>query len=140
MRSWNGSTKVRSPQLRSETLGATACGLLAMAGLLTLTSTASAQQLRVSVDQAGDFDMIGNSLGYDCGNVGTAPTVGTVGACGLNTIDTAPDVFWRSDDQLGIAAANSAITAANARSTAVLNLPAGATVTHAFLYWAGEST
>jgi uncharacterized repeat protein (TIGR01451 family)/MYXO-CTERM domain-containing protein len=96
--------------------------------------------LRATVDQAGDFEIIGNSLAYDCGNVGAAPVVGTVPAlgCGGFEFDTAPDVFWQSDDDNNTAAASIAFFPLDARSTAVLNLPAGATVTHAFLYWAGE--
>jgi len=61
--------------------------------------------------------------------------------CGSNTNDTSPDVFWQSDTPMaGQASANNTITAANARSTAVLNVPAGATVTHAYLYWSARST
>ena len=37
----------------------------------------------------------------------------------------------------GQATANQNITAAQARSTAVLNLPVGATITYARIYWAG---
>ena len=59
--------------------------------------------------------------------------------CGTNVEDSAPDVFWRADDPgAGQATAIVANSAANARSTAVLALPAGAVVTHARLYWAGQ--
>jgi hypothetical protein len=81
--------------------------------------------------------MIGNTFGYDCATGTPLPIVGSVGACGSNTTDSAPDVFWRSDSPTGgQAQANTGITAAQARSTAVLTLPSGAQVTHAYLYWA----
>lgn len=96
----------------------------------------AAQTLRVQVDQKGDFILIGNTLGHECLGGTPAPIVGTVGACGTNTADTAPDIFWRSEEPAaGQAQANNMITVAQARSTAMLNIPAGATVTHAFLYW-----
>jgi uncharacterized repeat protein (TIGR01451 family) len=114
-------------------------------GALVVCAAASApahgaQTLRVQVDQNGDFLLIGNSLGQDCSSGTPAPIVGTVGACGSNTGDSAPDVSWRSDDVAGTAAANTGITVANSRSSAMLAIPAGATVTHAFLFWSGEST
>jgi uncharacterized repeat protein (TIGR01451 family) len=97
----------------------------------------AAPNLRQQVDQHGDFALIGNTLGHECAGGTPAPMVGTVGACGNRTGDTAPDVFWRADaPAAGEAQANDTITVANARSTAVLRLPAGATVTHAYLYWA----
>ena len=117
-------------------------------GLLAVLSGApgahAAQTLRVQVDQHGDFAMIGNTLGWDCDAGAAAPIVGTTPgngpfACGLPTGDTAPDVFWRADQPAaGQATASTAITVANARSTALLDLPANAEVTHAFLYWAGR--
>ena len=95
--------------------------------------------MRVQIDQRGDFLVAGNTLGHDCGNGTPAPVVGTVGACGNQLGDTAPDIFWRSESPgPGQAAANNTITAANARSTAVLTIPPGALVTHAFLYWASR--
>ncbi|MEZ4307034.1 MAG: isopeptide-forming domain-containing fimbrial protein [Polyangiaceae bacterium] len=96
----------------------------------------AAPTLRVQVDQKGDFALIGNTLGYDCANGTPNPVVGTVGPCGTSTGDSAPDLFWRSDSPLpGGAEANALIAANQARSTAVLNLPAGAVITHAYLYW-----
>ncbi len=90
------------------------------------------------VAQRGDFVMIGNTLAQDAGPGVIAPVNGTVGGVGTNTSDTAPDVYWRADSPTnGSATADTTITALNARTTAVLNLPAGATVTHAYLYWAG---
>ncbi|MRG93283.1 DUF3344 domain-containing protein [Polyangium spumosum] len=120
---------------------------LLLAGLASVTAlgicardASAAQNVRVQVDQKGDFLLIGNTLGYDCqligGNPPPAPVVGTVGACGNNATDSGIDILWRSDSPMaGQAEASTGITVANARSTAILNIPAGATVTHAYLYW-----
>jgi uncharacterized repeat protein (TIGR01451 family) len=114
-------------------------GALVLAALAAAPAVA-APVLRKQVDQKGDFVLIGNTLAYDCAAglpaVGTRVTVGTVGACGNNTGDTAPDIFWRADQPAdGQARADNTITAVNARSTAQLTLPTGATITYARLYW-----
>lgn len=115
--------------------GALGAALLAGA----ITDANAAPKLRVQVDQRGDFILIGNTLGHDCAPGVPAPITGTVGACGSNTGDAAPDVFWRADSpSLGQAEANTTVAAANARSTAWLPLPAGAVPSHAFLYWAAR--
>jgi clumping factor A len=99
--------------------------------------------LRTQVDQRGDFVLFGNTSGFECANNAgvPAPTLGTVdcpaGQGGAIT-DTAPDVFWRADDPAaGQATASDTWIAAQARTTAVLDLPTGATITHARIYWAG---
>jgi len=108
-------------------------------GAFAVQDAHAAQTLRVQVDQHGDFKMIGNTLGQDCGPGVPAPVVGTVGLCGLFTGDNAPDVFWRSEaPAAGAATADITITTANSRSTAVLTIPTGATITHAYLYWAAR--
>ena len=108
----------------------------ALALCLAAGTASAAPILRVQVDQKGDFLLIGNTLGHDCAAGTPAPVVGTLGNCGNNTADSAPDVFWRADaPALGQAQANNTITLAQSRSTAKLNIPVGATVTHAFLYW-----
>ncbi len=113
-------------------------------GMLSAKDAEAAQTLRVQVDQHGDFTMIGNTLGQDCGPGVVAPVVGTVGNCGLFTADTAPDVFWRSQSSAmnpaTTAQADITITNANARSTAVLSIPTGASITHAYLYWAARNS
>jgi uncharacterized repeat protein (TIGR01451 family)/MYXO-CTERM domain-containing protein len=111
-------------------------------GILAAASAASAvPKLRAQVDQKGDFLLIGNTLGHDCRSGLPAPVVGTVGNCGSNTNDSSPDVFWRADDPAaGQASANQGVTLAQARSTAVLTVPAGATVTKAWLYWGARRT
>jgi uncharacterized repeat protein (TIGR01451 family) len=104
-------------------------------------SAGAEPRLRLSVDQKGDFLVIGNTLGQDCAAGIPAPTTGTVSACGTNTTDTSPDVFWRADEPtVGGAVANTSITPAMARSTAILNLPTGAQVTHARLYWSAAQS
>ena len=117
--------------------------LIAAALLGASVGTAhAAPTLRVQVDQHGDFLLIGNTLGYECAAGTPAPVVGTIanGACNQgnnnNINDTAPDLLWRSDaPAAGQALASTANTPATARSTAMLTVPTGATVTHAFLYW-----
>ena len=97
--------------------------------------------LRTQVDQLGDFALIGNTLAHDCAMTTPAPVVGTVGACGSDLADSAPDIFWRADaPQVGQAVADNTLTAADARSSAMLELPTGASVTYARLYWAATST
>jgi clumping factor A len=98
------------------------------------------QKLRVQVNQRGDFALIGNTLGWDCDANASDPVVGTVaGACGLTIGDSSPDLFWRADEPgAGQASAAAEVSAAQARSSAVLKLAQGASVTHAFLYWGGR--
>lgn len=98
---------------------------------------------RVQFDQRGDFVMFGNTVGFECANNANvpAPVVGTVdcpNGQGNAITDTGPDVFWRSDSPgAGQAAASQNFNAAQARSTAVLSIPNGATITYARIYWAG---
>jgi uncharacterized repeat protein (TIGR01451 family) len=109
---------------------------VALASALITSSAGAAPALRVQTTQHGDFLMIGNTLGQECLAGTPAPVVGTVGSCGANTGDTSPDIFWRSEAPgAGQASANNTITVAQARSTALLSIPAGARVTHAFVYW-----
>ncbi len=116
-----------------------ASSLLAFSATGLLTVAASADPaLRVQVSQKGDFVLLGNTMGYECNTnpAVPAPIVGTANCTGSSQQgDSAPDIFWRSGDD-NSAAANDGISVAQARSTAVLQLPSGASVTHAFLYWA----
>jgi clumping factor A len=98
------------------------------------------QKLRVQVNQRGDFALIGNTLGWDCDAQAPAPVVGTIGDdCGQAGLDSSPELFWRADDPAdGQASASLAVSATQARSSAVLTLAQGASVTHAFLYWGGR--
>jgi uncharacterized repeat protein (TIGR01451 family) len=107
----------------------------------------AAPTLRKQVDQKGDFVIFGNTVGFECAEnvVIPAPLAGSTATCPNvpnnrqgELDDTSPDIFWRSDSPAdGQATASNAITAAQARSTAVLDIPAGATITYARIYWAG---
>ncbi|WP_441289376.1 hypothetical protein ACSRUE_00935 [Sorangium sp. KYC3313] len=101
----------------------------------------AAPTLRVQVDQRGDFLLVGNTLGYECAPADIdRPALGTA-ACAGSTFDedSAPDIYWRADSPAeGQAEARTTVTAEQARSSAVLAVPDGATVTHAFLYWAAH--
>ncbi|MCS6913656.1 MAG: hypothetical protein RMK29_01360 [Myxococcales bacterium] len=98
----------------------------------------AAPRLRVQTEQRGDFLIFGNTVGFDCRPGIPNPVVGSIdrNACGANTSDTAIDVFWRSDDP-AVGQVRVTRLAAEARSTAVLVLPPGATVTYARIYWSG---
>lgn len=113
-------------------------GIGLSAAALAAFASGSAQadpQLRLQVDQHGDILLIGNTLGRDCANGTPAPVVGSVGDCGDSVSDPAIDVFWQSS--AAAAVADTSIAPGEGRSTAVLAIPAGVTVTHARLYWAG---
>ncbi|WP_437998709.1 hypothetical protein WMF26_00645 [Sorangium sp. So ce185] len=120
-------------------------GLVGLAVVAGQGGAAHADPERLlEVSQRGDFLLIGNTLGYECGSDVTlpAPVVGTVPEeCGgSGNTDTSPDIFWRSDSPTaGAAEANRGIAADQARSTAWLQVPAGASVTHAFLYWGAHT-
>ena len=116
------------------------CISVAVASVTFADPTAAAPALRHQIDIEGDFALIGNTIGQDCANGTPAPIVGTVGNCGTSVSDTSPDVFWRADAPAdGAATADMAIASVDARSTAVLVLPAGAEVTFARVYWAASS-
>ncbi|HVK69985.1 MAG TPA: DUF3344 domain-containing protein, partial [Polyangium sp.] len=119
----------------------TALGSIVATLVCVTAGTASAELTqRVQVTQRGDFVLIGNTLAQDCGASVPAPVVGTIGMCGANTSDSAPDVYWRSDSPLpGQATADLTVLPGLARTTANLSVPIGATVTHAYLYWAARS-
>lgn len=121
-------------------LSITGLATLTLIGLTTASATAE-PKLRVQVDQHGDFALIGSSLGQECRRGTPSPLVGTIGDCGASTAESGPDLFWRSDSPTkGQVEANLDIGPEAARTTAVLTLPEGATVTHAFLYWAARNT
>jgi uncharacterized repeat protein (TIGR01451 family) len=100
--------------------------------------------LRTQVDQHGDFLLIGNTFGYDCTGEPPIPKVGTIaaGACsqGAYVPDNSPDLFWQADSPaVGQATADISYGPSVARTTALLTVPTGATVTHAYLYWGGKT-
>jgi fimbrial isopeptide formation D2 family protein len=105
------------------------------AALVALTSPAvAAPTLRKAATQAGDFVLFGNTLGYDCSTTfpAPAPVVGSV-SCAASDADSGIDRLWRSD--AASAVADTSIDPPSARSTAILQLPPGAVVTYARLYW-----
>ena len=116
-----------------------ASSLLALSATSLLTVPASADpKLRVQVNQKGDFVLLGNTTGFECHNDPAVPgPVAGTRTCpsSSNNADSAPDIFWSSD--MSTATASNSITVTQASSTAVLQLPVGADVTHAFIYWAG---
>ncbi len=110
--------------------------LLAMVLAAPAPAAKAAPVVRLNVVQHGDAVVIGNTLGQECAAGTPAPVVGTVGACGTSTADSAPDLFWRSDSpSAGQAEADLTFTSAQARTSAQLTIPAGATITHAYLHW-----
>jgi uncharacterized repeat protein (TIGR01451 family) len=121
--------------------------LVLLAAVLLAPPAGAAVTLRKQLDLRGDFKLFGNTLAQDRASgvvaplVGTLCTTGNAGTCGTNTSDSGADVFWRAEPAVGAtpgtAACNSTITAATARSVSVLQLPAGAVVKYARLYWAG---
>ena len=120
----------------------------ALGAALALSAGAAdaAPALRVQVNQHGDFLLIGNTLGYDCDTGTPAPVVGTFAADACAQVasdlnDSSPDVYWSADTPAaGQCTADTSFTAAQARTTAVLTVPPGATITHAFLYWSANNT
>ena len=120
--------------------------VLFLFALLPLT-VAAAPSLRYQTNIHGDFVMIGGPVGYACesGNSGITPDNGTCPTtfnntnCGSNWNDyEGIDLYWHSDNNS--ATASSAITLANARTAYKLQLPAGATVQKAYLYWFATQT
>lgn len=112
--------------------------------------------LRAQQNLHGDFAVIGNSMGFDCRKPTAEhpiplPTHGSVDTskCGNNTEDTAMDVLWQVDKPtLGQAQADTAVTPGTplsvtppgtASTEAVLQLPAGAVVTYARIYWSASA-
>jgi len=100
--------------------------------------------LRFQTDLHGDLVVFGNTMSYDCRAGIPDPIVGTVdrNQCFLSPAlnmppfidDTSSDVFWRSEDS-GQVTASANVQIAQARSAAVLQLPPGATVAYARIYW-----
>lgn len=93
---------------------------------------------RVQVSQNGDFLLVGNTLAQNCSADPASIVVGSVDlatGCGKDT-DTGADLFWKSDAPSdGQATAALTLAPNEAAATTVLTIPAGATVTHAYLFW-----
>lgn len=127
----------RAPSSRAAFGGS--AGLIVLAALTAWASPSRAQVVeRFSVDQRGDFALIGNTLAHDCAVV-VDSLVGTVGNCGANSADSGADVLWSVGEESTAALASTAVGVAAAASVAVLELPAGARVTRAELYWSAQA-
>jgi uncharacterized repeat protein (TIGR01451 family) len=111
--------------------------LLLVAG--TARAQGSGRAPRHSSDQHGNFLLIGNTLAQGCNAKTPSPLVGIVeSACGFNVDDTSPDIFWtlRGAGDGAAAFASFSVTPLEASSQARLQLPEGARVTYARIYWA----
>lgn len=100
-----------------------------------LTSAASAEHtLRYSETVTGGVRVIGSTQGHDCGSSVPAPP-GTTASCligVLSAADSSPDIYWR-DNFAGTTVLP--LGALAGRTSTTLDLPAGATVVRAQLYW-----
>lgn len=115
-------------------------GVAAAAWMLLAPRPAAADpSLRTQMDVQGDFVLLGNTLVHDCASGTPEPEVGTIGDCpDDDLVAPAPDVFWRADEPTaGEATADSSYTSDDARTTSVLQLPDGAEVVYARIYWGG---
>jgi uncharacterized repeat protein (TIGR01451 family) len=100
--------------------------------------------VRYQTDLHGDMVVFGNTMGFDCRPGIPTPVVGSVDTtmCYQNPIfntpayinDPSADVFWRCEDS-GTVSASASVDMTQARSAAVLQLPAGAIVAYARVYW-----
>ena len=91
--------------------------------------------LRYQASQVGDVAIIGNTLGQDCRSQVPAPVRRDRRRVRLEHQRPRRRHLLAARTIRACAAANNTITSANARSTAILSLPAGVTVTYARLYW-----
>lgn len=108
--------------------------------ILCTSHPASADpNLRVQMDVRGDFVLIGNTLMQDCAAGVPTPVVGDMAGCSTTPVFnlTAPDIYWQSDAAGGTAAVADLTDSQQASSVSFLELPAGATVVYARLYWGG---
>jgi uncharacterized repeat protein (TIGR01451 family) len=94
--------------------------------------------LRRSFNVRGGYVLLGNTLAQDCRSGVPLPLApSTLGVCGTETSDDAPDVFWTISG--GLPAGNVAdilVDPGKASARATLVLPGTATVRYARLYWA----
>jgi uncharacterized repeat protein (TIGR01451 family) len=117
-------------------------GLLVLAAVVVSTrpSPAEAQVAeRFSVDQRGDFVLVGNTLALDCAIDPDLLLVGDAGNCGSSDEDSGADVLWSVAVDGTAPVANVSVGPEQAASIAVLDLPDGASVTRAELYWSAQT-
>jgi clumping factor A len=111
---------------------------LTLSALLFAPSVRAQTKPRIQVSQNGDFLLVGNTLAQNCNVDAATIKVGSVDlatGCGKGT-DTGADLFWKSDFPAdGQATADLTLAPGDAAATTTLLVPAGATVTHAYLFW-----
>jgi uncharacterized repeat protein (TIGR01451 family) len=122
---------------------ASVLALLAVLPSLWARPVAAAPTLRYSTDLRGDLVLFGNTGGFDCRAMPAAPdpVLGTIdrSACGRSIEDSSPDLFWRSDlPSDGRALADAATLPADARTTSLLQVPSGAKIAYARIYWSSS--
>lgn len=119
------------PHLRRLSLRASGLAFTAAMALAPMNASAADPVLRHQEDIHGDVVVFGSSLGFDCG-AGLPAPAGSIASCAgqANIADGAPDLWWRDNT------ADASVTSLQARTSATLTLPQGATVTYARLYWA----
>ncbi|HNN98352.1 MAG TPA: hypothetical protein PKI03_39075, partial [Pseudomonadota bacterium] len=132
-----------SPRLSRRSLLATLCLLFGLSPWAQ-----AAQGLRFQTDLRGDVMIIGNTVGFDCRTESPDPVQGSVdrSRC-FDQVSTLPsfvsdpsiDVFFRVDDG-GQLQSGASVTREQANSVAMLQLPDGASVAYARLYWSGTET
>ena len=127
-------------------LRGSALALLCFLGGLSSTLYA-APGLRFQTDLRGDVLLIGNTAGFDCRAASPDPMSGSVdrGRCfdqvNLQSFvdDSSVDVFFRAEDN-GQQSSGPSILRDQASSAAVLQIPDGASVAYARLYWSSTET
>jgi len=116
--------------------------------LAGLSSTVhAAPGLRFQTDLRGDVLLVGNTAGFDCRAASPDPTSGSVdrGRCfdqvALQSFvdDASIDVFFRAEDN-GQLSSGPSIQREQASSAAMLQIPDGASVAYARLYWSSTET
>ncbi len=125
------------------TVGTGGLALLSVLTALWGRPVHAAPMLRFSTDLRGDLVIVGNSGGFDCRTMPAAPdpVLGSIdrSACGRSTEDSSPDLFWRSDmPSDGRVTADAATLPADARTTAMLQIPSKAKLTYARIYWSSS--
>lgn len=111
------------------------------------SKAAASPGLRFQTDLRGDVLLIGNTAGFDCRSASPDPASGSVdrGRCfdqvSLPSFveDSSIDVFFRAEDN-GQQSSGPTIQREQASSAAMLQLPDGASVAYARLYWSSTET
>lgn len=115
-------------------------GLAALALLSAVSGrvNALAKNVSVNVTQQGDFVLIGNTLAQDCGGNALPHPAGAKcsGIMAGDLADRGPDIFWQASGMT--VKADDTVTMDQSASAAALKIPAGAEITHAWLFWSAR--